>query len=47
MAHGLGNDEMKKEYFDDEEKLNEKLDKLADLIRHSKHFIVFTGIYFS
>jgi hypothetical protein len=45
MAHGLGNSEMKKEYFDDQEKLDSKLDKLAEWIKESKHFIVFTGMF--
>jgi len=45
MAHGLGDLEMKKEYFDDQTKLDTKLDKLAEWIKESKHFIVFTGIF--
>jgi hypothetical protein len=45
MAHGLSDADMKKEYFDSEKKLNAKLDQLAQLIKDSKHFIVFTGMY--
>ena len=44
MAHGLGDVEMKKEFFDDEKTLDDKLDKLAKWIKESKHFIVFTGM---
>lgn len=36
-------DEDKKEHFDSEEVLDEKIGKLADLISKSKHFIAFTG----
>ncbi|CAF1210511.1 unnamed protein product [Adineta ricciae] len=43
MAHGLADSEMKKEYFDDQQTLDDKLDKLAQWIKDSKHFIVFTG----
>ncbi|UJR25492.1 hypothetical protein I4U23_006838 [Adineta vaga] len=43
MAHGLSDNEMKKEYFDDQQKLDDKLDQLAQSIKDSKHFIVFTG----
>ncbi|CAF4446053.1 unnamed protein product [Adineta steineri] len=43
MAHGLSNSEMKKELFDDQTTLDDKLDKLAEWIKESKHFIVFTG----
>lgn len=43
MAHGLSDNDMKKEYFDPQQHLDEKLDKLAEWIRKSKHFIVFTG----
>lgn len=45
MAHGLADSEMKKEYFDDQQTLDDKLDKLAQWIKDSKHFIVFTGIF--
>ena len=44
MAHGLGDDDMKKEHFDSPQGLNDKLDKLAGWIKESKHFIVFTGM---
>lgn len=43
MAHGLSDADMKKEHFDDKKSLDEKLDKLAQWIKESKHFIVFTG----
>ncbi|CAF0801125.1 unnamed protein product [Adineta steineri] len=43
MAHGLSNSDMKKELFDDQTTLDDKLDKLAEWIKESKHFIVFTG----
>ncbi|CAF1223000.1 unnamed protein product [Rotaria magnacalcarata] len=43
MAHGLSDAEMKKEYFDAQDKLDDKLDKLAKWIKESKHFIIFTG----
>ena len=36
-------DEEKKEYFDPEDILETKIEKLAQLIRNSKHFIAFTG----
>jgi hypothetical protein len=45
MAHGLGDAEMKKEYFDGQQDLDDKLDKLVQWIKESKHFIVFTGIF--
>lgn len=45
MAHGLGDVEMKKEYFDSQQDLDEKLDILAKWIKESKHFIVFTGMF--
>lgn len=35
--------EAKKEYFDSEEELEEKIDKLATWILSSEHFISFTG----
>jgi hypothetical protein len=44
MAHtALKNEEEKKEYFDPPEILDEKVQKLADMITKSKHFIAFTG----
>ena len=45
MAHGLADSEMKKEYFDDQQTLDDKLDKLTQWIKDSKHFIVFTGMF--
>ncbi|CAF4739429.1 unnamed protein product, partial [Rotaria magnacalcarata] len=33
MAHGLSDAEMKKEYFDAQDKLDDKLDKLAKWIK--------------
>ncbi len=36
-------DEEKKEYFDSEEDLNIKIDKLAQWIKVSSHFVAFTG----
>ena len=43
MAHGLSDSKMKKEHFDTQHDLEDKLDKLAQWIKESKHFIVFTG----
>lgn len=44
MAHSaIQDDEDKKEYFDTEEELDEKIDKLAMWILSSEHFIAFTG----
>jgi len=43
MAHTARNDEETKEYFDNADVLTRKIDKLADMIKASKHFIVFTG----
>lgn len=37
------NEEDKKEYFDSEKVLEEKITLLAELILTSKHFIAFTG----
>lgn len=39
----IKDDEDKKEYFDSEEELEEKIDKLAMWILSSEHFISFTG----
>lgn len=36
-------EEDKKEYFDSEEELDEKIDKLAMWVLSSEHFIAFTG----
>jgi len=43
MAHTARNDEETKEYFDKADVLTSKINKLADMIKASKHFIVFTG----
>ncbi|CAF1434199.1 unnamed protein product [Adineta steineri] len=43
MAHGISDPECKKEYFDSQIELNAKLDQLAQWIKESQHFIVFTG----
>ena len=40
---GRNTDDDKKEFFDDAETLNQKLDILADWIRQSQHCILFTG----
>ena len=45
MAHGHSDADMKKELFDSQHELDDKLDKLAQWIKDSKHFIVFTGIF--
>jgi hypothetical protein len=39
----IKDDEDKKEYFDSEEVLDEKIEKLAMWILSSEHFIAFTG----
>ena len=39
----IKDDEDKKEYFDSEEELDEKIEKLAMWILSSEHFISFTG----
>ena len=36
-------EEGKKEYFDSPEELEQKIDKLAEMIKASKHFVAFTG----
>ncbi|CAF1255068.1 unnamed protein product [Rotaria sordida] len=43
MAHGLSDSDMKKEHFDKQHDLDDKLDQLAQWIKESRHFIVFTG----
>ena len=44
MAHtAIQDDEDKKEYFDPEDELDEKIDQLAMFILSSEHFISFTG----
>lgn len=45
MAHGLADeDPTKKEIIDPPDVLDQKLETLAEWIRHAKHFIVFTGM---
>ena len=39
----IEDEEDKVEYFDDEATLNQKIDKLAEMIKASKHFVAFTG----
>ena len=39
----IKDDEDKKEYFDSEEELDEKIERLAMWILSSEHFIAFTG----
>ncbi|CAF3746670.1 unnamed protein product [Rotaria sp. Silwood1] len=43
MAHGISDPENKKEHIDSTNVLNDKLDQLAQWIKESQHFIVFTG----
>ena len=44
MAHTAHSDpEMVKERYDPEDILQEKLDRLAHLVRNSKHLVAFTG----
>lgn len=44
MAHSAHkSEEEKKEYFDSDEVLDQKVTILADMIKNSKHFIAFTG----
>lgn len=43
MAHGISDPDCRKEYFDSREELNAHLDQLAQWIKESQHFIVFTG----
>ena len=42
-SHAIKTEEEKLEYFDSPKELNEKIEKLAELIRNSKHFVAFTG----
>ena len=39
----IQDEEDKKEYFDPEDVLDEKIEQLANLILSSEHFISFTG----
>ncbi|CAF1004104.1 unnamed protein product [Adineta steineri] len=43
MAHGISDPKNKKEHFDTATHLEKKLDQLAQWIKESQHFIVFTG----
>ena len=42
MAHTARSKKETKEFFDPPEELNRKVDQLAELVKKSKHFIVFT-----
>ena len=42
MASTARKEKEKKEYFDSPEELEHKVEQLAEWIRESKHFIVFT-----
>lgn len=39
----IKNEEEKKEYFDSQEELDEKIETLAMWIKSSEHFVAFTG----
>ena len=39
----IKSEDEKKEYFDTKEELEAKVTKLAEYIKKSKHFVVFTG----
>eukprot|EP01084_Bolivina_argentea_P259718 438335_1 len=43
MASSARKESEVKEYFDEPSELQEKIKKLADLVRKSKHFVVYTG----
>ena len=43
METAIKDEEEKKEFFDDEETLNKKIDQLAELIKKSEYFVAFTG----
>jgi hypothetical protein len=44
MSHTAHTDEYyMKEHYADEDTFNKQVDELAELIKKSKHFIVFTG----
>ena len=45
MAHTARNEEDKKEHFDSPKELEKKVDRLAVLVKKSKHFIAFTVRY--
>ena len=42
MASTIRSEEETKEFFDSPEELEQKVTQLADWVRQSKHFIVFT-----
>ena len=42
-SSAIKTEEEKKEYFDSPEELQDKVEKLAELIKNSKHFVAFTG----
>ena len=44
MAHTARGKDDKKEFFDPRDELEKKVDLLAELVKKSKHFIVFTVI---
>jgi len=44
MAHTARSKDDKKEFFDPRDELEKKVDLLAELVKKSKHFIVFTVI---
>ena len=44
MAHTARSKDDKKEFFDSRDELEKKVDLLAELVKKSKHFIVFTVI---
>lgn len=43
MASTARNKDEAREFFDEPDMLEEKVDQLADMIRESNHFIAFTG----
>jgi len=42
MAHTVRSKKETKEFFDPPDELNRKVEQLAQLVKNSKHFIVFT-----
>eukprot|EP01084_Bolivina_argentea_P220965 374377_1 len=43
MAYTARNESEVKEYFDEPNELQKKINKLAQLVKNSKHFVVYTG----
>lgn len=43
MAHSARSKDDKEEFFDPPDELDKKVELLAELVKKSKHFIVFTG----